>query len=151
MIVEVEDDGAGMNEAQASRAQDPFYTTKTTRKVGLGIPLLAQAARQAGGRMELNTSPGRGTRVRAEFRLRHIDRQPVGDLAQTLSILMAGNPETDFRFRYRGPVEEADVDTTDLREAKAPGDPWDLALLDALRVRLNEEIERVNASVGGVV
>jgi len=150
LTVEVRDDGAGMTEEEAGRALDPFCTTKTTRKVGLGIPLLAQASKLADGDFDLESAPGRGTRIRAEFRLSHIDRKPLGDLAQTFSILMAGNPGTNFRFLYKGPGDEADVDTADLRE-EGRVEPWDLALLSALRVRLEEEIQRVNSSVGGVV
>ena len=148
LTVEIRDDGGGMTEEEMERARDPFYTTKTTRKVGLGIPLLAQAASLAGGTLDLESAPGKGTRTKATFRLSHIDRQPLGDLAQTVTILMAGNPATDFSFAYRSPGDEAAVDTADLGEGGSR-EPWDPALLVALRERLDEEIRKVSASAGG--
>ena len=91
----------GMNEATLERAMDPFYTTKKVRRVGLGLPMLAEAAERAGGSFTIQSQEGAGTRVEVEFRLSHIDRQPLGDLAGVLVTLIAGNPEVDFLYRHR--------------------------------------------------
>src|ERR1041384_7327093 len=84
------DDGRGMDAETAQRVQDPFYTTRTTREVGLGIPLLKQAAEMAEGSFSLESEPGHGVWIEVEFRHSHMDRMPLGDLASTfLTLLIA--------------------------------------------------------------
>ncbi len=100
LVIEVRDDGRGMDPEAARRAIDPFFTTRTTRKVGLGLALLAEAARAAGGEVAVESAPGRGTTVRATFGHGHVDRQPLGDLESTLMVLLAGNPGVAVRFRH---------------------------------------------------
>lgn len=95
------DDGRGMDAATVQQVQDPFYTTRTTRKVGLGIPLLKLAAEQADGAFSLQSEPGKGAWVEAEFRHSHIDRMPLGDLASTFLTLLIGHPQIDWTFLYR--------------------------------------------------
>ncbi len=99
--IEVIDDGHGMGEAMLARATDPFFTSRTTRHVGLGLPLLEQAARTAGGELRIDSFPGTGTTVRAVFQHSHVDRQPLGDMAGTLLALVVGNPETDFEYLHQ--------------------------------------------------
>jgi signal transduction histidine kinase len=98
LVLEVVDDGEGMSEEDARRSLDPFFTTQHGKRVGLGLPLLAQAAEQAGGNLEVESVPGRGTRVTATFGLSHIDRAPLGNLQETLRCLRATHPEVRFRF-----------------------------------------------------
>ncbi|MBM3293299.1 MAG: ATP-binding protein [Candidatus Aminicenantes bacterium] len=100
LVLEIKDDGRGMGRRRLARARDPFFTTKKTRRVGLGLPLLAQASEAAGGGMKIDSEPGRGTKVRATFRLGHIDRQPLGDMAATLEALVVGHPAVDFRYTH---------------------------------------------------
>jgi signal transduction histidine kinase len=101
LSLEIRDDGKGMDEETREQALDPFFTTRTTRRIGLGLPLLAQAAQGSGGHLELESAPGRGTTVRAVFQLSHPDRKPLGDVASTLGAILAGRPEFDLRFEYR--------------------------------------------------
>ncbi len=100
LLLEISDNGRGMSREMQSEALDPFFTTRTTRRVGLGLPLLVQAARESGGTLELHSAPERGTIVSAEFQLSHPDRKPLGDLAATLRAILAGRPELDLRFEY---------------------------------------------------
>ena len=100
LLLEIRDNGKGMDERMRQEALDPFFTSRTTRKVGLGLPLLAQAAREGGGRLELESEPGRGTTVRAVFRLSHPDRKPLGDIAETLETICSGRPDLDLQFEY---------------------------------------------------
>ena len=100
LSLEISDDGKGMDEEMRRRALDPFFTTRTTRRVGLGLPLLAQAARASDGNLELDSAPGRGTTVKAVFRLSHPDRQPLGDLSATLGAILAGRPDLELLFEY---------------------------------------------------
>jgi hypothetical protein len=103
------DDGRGMDAATVEQVQDPFYTTRTTRNVGLGIPLLKLAAEQADGSFSLQSEPGKGTWVEAEFCHSHIDRMPVGDLASTFLTLLISHPQIDWTFLYRvtGPNKQS--------------------------------------------
>lgn len=105
LSLEIADNGAGMDEEARKRALDPFYTTRTTRTIGLGLPLLAQAAREAGGSFEVASAPGRGTTVHATFRLSHPDLKPMGDIAATVATILAGRPGLDLRFEYRRDAE----------------------------------------------
>lgn len=99
----VKDNGRGMDEEMIEKAMDPFFTTKTvrTKKFGLGIPLLAQAAGECEGRFLIDSGPGKGTVITAEFRNSHIDRKPLGDLGATMMVLISGHPEMDFRLTYQ--------------------------------------------------
>jgi K+-sensing histidine kinase KdpD len=101
LTIEIKDDGKGMDEQAVQRALDPFFTTKPTRKVGLGLSLLAQAARECGGTMELDSRPGRGTTVRAAFRTSHPDCKPVGNIYETIRTLVASHLDIDFLFEHR--------------------------------------------------
>jgi anti-sigma regulatory factor (Ser/Thr protein kinase) len=98
--IEIKDDGIGMDEEIRQKALDPFFTTRTTRKVGLGLPFLAQAAQEAGGTLEIESSPGDGTTVRATFQYSHIDRKPLGNMVETMTTLFIGNPDIDFRYTH---------------------------------------------------
>ncbi len=100
LVIEIRDDGPGLSADRLARARDPFYTTRTTRKVGMGLSLLGEAARTAGGDFSVASKPGMGTRVRASFRYGHIDRAPLGDIETTLMVLLAGHEELDFHFRH---------------------------------------------------
>ena len=98
LVLEVTDDGEGMDEKTRRRSLDPFFTTKRGKRTGLGLPLLAQAAEETGGTLEVQSAPGKGTKVIATFGLSHIDRKPLGDIEQTLHCLKATHPEVCFRF-----------------------------------------------------
>jgi nitrogen-specific signal transduction histidine kinase len=87
-----------MNDEARKRSVDPFYTTKRGKRVGLGLPLLAQAAEEAGGELEVQSAPGKGTKVIATLGLSHIDRKPLGNIDETLQCLRATHPEVCFRF-----------------------------------------------------
>lgn len=129
LIIEVQDDGKGMDPETLARIRDPFFTTKR-KKTGLGIPLLAQAAEQAGGGVEVFSSPAAGTRVRASFRWSHIDRPAIGNMAETLLTLMAGHPGLDFLYEERDNGRSFRLDT---REIKKELDDVPLSAPEALR------------------
>ena len=102
----VEDDGRGMDEKMAALVIDPFVTTRTTRKVGLGIPLLKAAAEACDGWLTITSAVGQGTRLECEFRHSHIDRMPLGDLPGTILALVVGAPQVHWVYRHR--VNEAE-------------------------------------------
>jgi anti-sigma regulatory factor (Ser/Thr protein kinase) len=113
LTIEITDDGLGMEPENTEKATDPFYTTRTTRRVGLGLPLLAQATTAANGTLQVRSTPGQGTRVMATFQLSHIDRKPLGDMAATIVMLVASNPEIHFTYRYD---HEFTFDTNEIKE-----------------------------------
>jgi anti-sigma regulatory factor (Ser/Thr protein kinase) len=116
LSVEIIDDGHGMNQEEIKKVLDPFYTTKTVRSVGLGIPLLADAAQRSGGSLQIKSQEGKGTAVKSSFCLSHVDRQPMGNLISTLIILIAGNLDVDFFYKYRHNNQRFEMDTRVIRK-----------------------------------
>jgi len=116
LTVAVADNGRGMAPEMAARLTDPFYTTRQTRRVGLGVPLLAQAARATGGKVTVTSAPGRGTRVEAGFGLSHLDRPPLGDMAATVVTALVGRPGLHLVYRHRTGAGEYVLDSDRLRE-----------------------------------
>jgi anti-sigma regulatory factor (Ser/Thr protein kinase) len=112
----IRDDGKGMSKAVLKKVMDPFYTSKKVRRVGLGLPMLSEAAGRAGGRLAIESQEGMGTRIAAEFQFSHIDRQPLGDITGALTILIAGNAGVDFVFRYQCADRLFRFDTKEIRQ-----------------------------------
>jgi hypothetical protein len=108
----IKDDGVGMDSDTARKVQDPFFSTKTGRKVGLGIPLLKGTAETTGGSFSLTTELGQGVEICASFSINHPDLPPMGNLKDTVLVLIVGNSEIDFTFRYRVDEKEFVLDTT---------------------------------------
>ena len=101
----VSDDGRGMSEDEIRAALDPFYTTKENKRIGLGLPLLGQAAGAAGGRMELRSRPEAGTTVTAVFGLSHPDCKPLGDMEGTMKMIKAFHRDVDFEYESTEPSD----------------------------------------------
>lgn len=101
LTIEIKDDGKGMDEQSLQKVLDPFFTTRTTRRVGLGLSLLAQAARETDGTIELDSKNGEGTTVKASFRFSHPDRKPMGDIDETLRTLVVGHSGIDFLYEHK--------------------------------------------------
>ncbi len=100
LVIEIKDNGKGMNEETVKKVLDPFYTTRTTRRVGLGLSLLQQAAKESNGDFEINSKPGVGTEIKASFQDSHIDRKPIGDMNSTIVTLITSHPEINFIYEY---------------------------------------------------
>jgi hypothetical protein len=115
MIVEIEDDGKGIPHHLLEKVIDPFFTTRTTRKVGLGLSLLQQAAQACEGDLQVQSLEGQGTLVKANFRYNHIDRKPLGDMASTMVTLIVGNPGMDFQYKHRKGDKTFVFDTVELK------------------------------------
>ncbi len=110
------DNGKGMTEEQVRAVRDPFYTTRTTRKVGLGVPLFKMAAEMTGGTLEIESAVGVGTKVKALFHTDHVDFVPLGDMANTIVTLAAMNESIRFLYRYRVDDREFVFDTQQIKE-----------------------------------
>ena len=112
----VQDDGIGMDADTIAKVVDPFYTTRTTRKVGLGIPLLKEAAEACNGFLTIQSEPGRGTRIDVEFQHSHIDRMPLGDLAGTFLSLLMAYPQIHWIFIYRANGQDFEFDDAPIKK-----------------------------------
>ena len=116
LTVVIKDDGCGMTPEQAEKVQDPFFTTRTTRKVGLGVPFFKQAAESTGGRFQIDSEKDKGTVVTAVFTLSHIDRMPLGDISSVIHTLIVFNEQIDFRYTYGYGEKKFVLDTREMRE-----------------------------------
>ncbi len=112
--VEIKDDGEGMDKATVKKVLDPFFTTRTTRKVGLGLPMLAQSTRESGGNIEISSQVGKETKIKATFQYDHPDRRPLGNIKETLTTLVLGHPEIDFLYEHKKGEKVLRLDTRDI-------------------------------------
>lgn len=115
LTISIRDNGKGMSPEFLAKVQDPFTTTRTTRRVGLGIPMFAEAAQMCDGELAVQSELGKGTSLEATFRLSHIDRAPIGDMASTLVALIAANPDIDIRYRQQIDASEFILDTREIK------------------------------------
>lgn len=111
----IKDNGRGMDEDMVEKVKDPFMTTRTTRKVGMGISLLEQSAVEAEGNLVINSEKGKGTEIIATFKNSHIDRKPIGDIASTIIALILGNPEIDFIYVSNLNGVNTELDTREIK------------------------------------
>lgn len=120
LVITVKDNGRGMSEDTLKSVTNPFYTTRTTRRVGLGIPLFKLACEQTGGELSITSRertdelPG-GTEVTAIFNTQHIDFPPLGDVISTLVTLLQGHPDRDFYYSHKKGEASVELDTRELR------------------------------------
>lgn len=117
LSISIRDDGKGMSPEMIAKVTDPYCTTRTTRKVGLGLPLFRQTAEQAGGSLSIESTIGVGTTVTAKFGLSHIDRPPMGDLANAYVLLLGANPDINLILHYITDENDFSISTKELDEA----------------------------------
>ena len=115
LLFRVTDDGSGMNEESLEQLDDPFFTTRTTRRVGLGVPFLKMTCEQTGGSLKVLSAEGRGTTIEAVYHTDHPDCLPLGDIAGYLTLLLKANPAISFRFAYKLDASEFTVDSDALK------------------------------------
>ena len=116
LTVVITDNGCGMSEEFLKKVVDPFTTKRTTRKVGLGIPLYKMAAENTGGSFDIQSKEGEGTVVTAVFGHSHIDRQPLGDMAGTMLSLFTSYENIDFLYKHKVNGNDFEVDTKELKK-----------------------------------
>ena len=111
----IRDNGGGMPIEKRDNINDPFITSRSTRRVGLGLSLLSAATERCDGTLRVDKQPGRGTEVKATFRYNHIDRAPLGDMAAAVTTLIIANPEIDFVYSHRIDGKDFGLDTREIR------------------------------------
>ena len=150
LTLTIKDDGHGMDEETLKSVTDPFYTTRKTRKVGLGVPLLKLACEQTDGSFSVASSTSatdHGTTVTAVFNKNHIDFTPLGDVTATIVTLIQGHPDTDFLFRHGMKDGEVALDTREIREVleEIPLDTYEVIswIRDNLKDQYDEIINKI--------
>ena len=137
------DNGKGMTEEQVRAVRDPFYTTRTTRKVGLGVPLFKMAAEMTGGSLEIESAVGGGTKVRAFFHTDHVDFVPLGDMANTVVTLAAMNEAIRFVYRYAVDGRAFTFDTQEIRAILGDVPMNDPAIMNWMTAYINENSQAI--------
>ena len=143
LTITIRDDGCGMSEEVVRRLSDPFYTTRTTRKVGMGVPFYLLAAEQTGGRVHIESvpapDPAHGTVITAVFRTDHIDSTPLGDIISTVTTLIHGYPDIDLTFTHSFPDHEVALSTRQIKEMLGDIPINSLEILNWIRDFLEEQ------------
>ena len=149
LVMSVRDDGCGMSPEFVARVRSPFVTTRTTRKVGLGIPLLMQNAMQSGGHVDIESQLGVGTTISAVFHTDSIDCLPLGDLASTMATIIMGSPDKpEFSFECSSPTGEMHFSTEEIRPLLEGVSLSEPDVVSWIQQSLQEEIEPI---LGGIV
>lgn len=147
----IEDDGRGMSEEMLVKITDPFITSRTTRKVGLGIPFFKAAAEACNGCFTIQSELGIGTRVKAVFRHSHIDRMPVGDIIGTFFTLLIGTPEVHWLFDYKMDDRQFIFDDEPIKQTLDGISLTEPAVMKYIRESLEEGIQNVKHSESLIV
>lgn len=143
MIIEIKDDGCGMTAEQVERVENPFFTTRTTRKVGLGVPLFKMAAEMTGGDFEIKSEVDVGTLVRATFVNDCIDRMPLGSMADTMVTLVQCNPSIDFVYKHSFEEKNFTMDTREFKKILGDVRMNDFSVLAFLKEFIVENYEEI--------
>lgn len=142
----IRDNGCGMTEELLSTVDDPFTTTRESRRFGLGLPLLKYHAELTGGNIEIVSGKGLGTEVRATFGLSHVDRQPLGDIAGVMIILISANPDIDFYYLHSTDAGSYSFSTDELKQALEIDKISDFDLLKDIKDLINENLSVICVS-----
>ena len=146
LTIEVQDNGRGIPGDLAWRVTDPFCTSRTTREVGLGLSLFKEAAERCGGHLEVRSQEGQGTRVIGQFQLDHFDRAPLGDMGETLAILITGNPGIDFFYEHEVDGRAYRLETREMREILGPVGLDDPSVLYFIRDDVQKGLKIIGAA-----
>ncbi|MCR4430006.1 MAG: ATP-binding protein [Tepidanaerobacteraceae bacterium] len=147
LTIEIKDNGRGMDESTLKKVKDPFFTTRTTRKVGLGVPLFEQAAKSCGGKLDIFSKVGEGTSIRASFVRSHIDRPPIGSMSDTMILLVATNPEIDFLYRHRVDNNEFVLDTREIKNTLQDVPISNPMVLDWIKTFVEDNLKQISGGV----
>jgi len=145
-LITITDNGTGIPGEILETVTDPFVTTRTRRRMGLGLPLLKYHAELTGGHIEIASEPGKGTKVIAALSYSHIDRQPLGDITGVLKILIAANPGISLNYSHSTDNGEYSFNTTETKEYLEVDSLNNMGLLDEIKEMINENLKTINAS-----
>jgi len=140
------DNGKGMDEQMLEQVLDPFFTTRTTRKVGLGLPLLKQNAERTGGNMKIVSSVGKGAEVDVEFVYDHIDRLPTGDIAGSLALTVSSFEAIEFKYKHSTETGEFLFDTAEIKEALEGVPLATPQVIEFMKSLIRDNLKEINAT-----
>ncbi|MGI6129340.1 MAG: ATP-binding protein [bacterium] len=143
LTMSIKDNGRGMDKEFVNRVLDPFTTTRTTRRVGLGLPLLYMTARQCGGDLTILSTVGQGTCVTATFELNHWDLPPLGSMAATVVSLLVGRPDVDLVYRHTVGEQEFELDTKQIKAEIGPTALSEPKVLVFIRAYIEHELAKL--------
>lgn len=143
----IEDNGVGMDKEFLERVFDPFTTTRTTRKVGLGLPLLKAAAQRCEGDVKITSALNKGTKVEFHSKYYHIDRAPMGNLVKTFTALIVGNPEIDFQYTHITPKGKYVLDTRQIKEVLDGVNISHPRVIDWIEKNIQEGLKKIDGGV----
>jgi nitrogen-specific signal transduction histidine kinase len=146
LTIVISDNGKGMDIETLAQVADPFFTTRTTRKVGLGLSLLKQNAEQTGGSFSIESEVGKGCHTKAVFVLSHLDRQPMGDMAGTMTLLIGANPDIRFIYTHKTALSALEFDTLEAKD-ELDGVPISHPdILKAIRNLIEDTLDMIEAT-----
>ena len=137
------DNGRGMSVEMVQNVTDPFVTTRTTRKVGMGLPLIKMNAELTGGNLFITSELKKGTTVTVKFNLQHIDCMPYGDLGSVFSQLLGGNPEKKFIFNFATPKDEFTLNSDEIWEMMKESAVSQIKMMIFIKEMINENLEEI--------
>jgi anti-sigma regulatory factor (Ser/Thr protein kinase) len=143
LTIEIKDDGIGMDEEVSQKAVDPFFTTRSSRRVGLGLSLMAQAAQEAGGSLRVEPKLGKGTKVMATFQYHHIDRKPLGSMVETMMTLLLGNPELEIFYTHQKEGKSYVLSSSWLKNRFKDRSLIDPEIIQWVKTHLKEGLEQI--------
>ena len=144
--IEINDNGTGMSKETLQKVTDPFFTSRTTRNVGLGIPLYKQHVEQCNGKLEITSEERKGTNLKSVMDLNHIDRQPMGDIAGVLVLLLTANPTIRFIYDHTTDNGKYVVDTAEIKNTLGTDFVNNPGILNFIKEMIEENLKNINTT-----
>jgi hypothetical protein len=146
LIIEITDNGTGMDEQTLNTVADPFFTTRNTRKVGMGISLFRQAAERCNGSLTIHSQLNKGTTLKVIMRITHIDKQPMGDIAGVISLMVSANPAIDFIYQHKTGKGSYLFNSKEIKQVLEDIPITDLKVVKFIREMIQDQLNEINAS-----
>lgn len=144
--IEIKDNGKGMNSDSQRQIFNPFFTTRSQRDIGLGIPLLKQRAEQTGGELQLISQEGKGTTVYAVFKLSHWDCPPLGEIAETVSLLITAYPDIHIVYNHQTDNGKYSIDSSQAKQMYPDSTNGMFQILRNIQAILQQNLENIKAN-----
>jgi hypothetical protein len=144
LTLTISDNGRGMDEETSRKATDPWFTSRTTRRVGMGLPLLQMNARLSGGEMIITSAPGNGTTVTATFGYSHLDRPPLGDASGTIALIISANPAINIIYTHSFEGDEWSISTAEIIQELGKEAVTDLTIVRSLKEIISENLAEIS-------
>lgn len=146
-LLTIADNGSGFSKENIDKATDPFYTTRITIKVGLGLSMIKQAAEMTQGTFNIESEEGTGTIIKAVFKYNHVDRPELGDIEGTFALLVASHPKNDYIYNHTTPYGTINLDTRDIKKLFVSHELGMPAVRHSIKNYLRENLNQIKASL----